>query len=446
MRRLLASASIAIILASFILADEKWPQFRGPQSMPVAEDPTLPDTWSTTENVVWKVDIPGSGWSSPVVWGDTIFLTSVISSVDGEKPKKGLYFGGERKPPADEHRWMVYAIDFKTGKIKWEREVNRGVPPASRHLKNTFASETPATDGERVYAYFGNMGIFCFDMKGKLLWSQKWGPFKTRFGWGTAASPVLYKDNIYMVNDNDDKSFMIALNKKTGEQVWRVDRAEGSNWATPYVWENEMRTEIVTPGTRSIRSYDLNGKLLWEMQGMSSISIPTPFSKFGLVYISSGYVMDSLRPVYAIKPGASGNISLKAGEKNNQYIAWFQPQAGPYNPTPLIYGDYYYTLLDRGFFTCHDAKTGQEVYGKQRIDPAAGAFTSSPWAYNGKIFCLSEDGDTFVIEAGKEYKLLRKNSLDEMCMATPAIARGSLIIRTASKLYRITKVGAAKSR
>ncbi|PYP86688.1 MAG: serine/threonine protein kinase [Blastocatellia bacterium AA13] len=445
MRKIISSILTTLfLLASAVAADEKWPQFRGSQSIPVAEDPTLPDAWSPTENVAWKVDIPGSGWSSPVVWGDTIFLTSVVSSVEGEKPKKGLYFGGERKPPADEHRWMVYAVDFKTGKIKWEREVNRGLPPASRHLKNTYASETPVTDGERVYAYFGNLGIFCFDMKGKQLWAQKWGPFKTRFGWGTAASPVLFKENIYLVNDNDEKSFITALNKKTGEQAWRVERAEGTNWATPYVWENEMRTEIVTAGTKSIRSYDLNGKVLWELQGMSSISIPTPFSKFGLLYISSGYVMDSLRPVYAIKAGALGNISLKEGEKSNQFIAWFQPQAGPYNPTPLIYGDYYYTLLDRGFFTCHDAKTGQEIYGKQRIDPAAGAFTSSPWAYNGKIFCLSEDGDTFVIQAGKEYKLLRKNSLDEMCMATPAIARGSLIIRTASKLYRITKSASAK--
>jgi hypothetical protein len=165
-----------------------------------------------------------------------------------------------------------------------------------------------------------------------------------------------------------------------------------------------------------------------------------------MVFISSGYVMDSLRPVYAIRPGATGDISLKEGEKGNRYIAWFQPQAGPYNPSPIIYGDYYYTLLDRGFFTCHDAKTGQEVYGKQRMDPAAGAFTSSPWAYNGKIFCLSEDGDTFVIQAGPEYKLVGKNSLDELCLATPAIARGSLIIRTATKLYRISRAGVAGSK
>ena len=178
---------------------------------------------------------------------------------------------------------------------------------------------------------------------------------------------------------------------------------------------------------------------------MSSIAIPTPFSKHGLVYIASGYVGDQLRPVYAIKPGASGDISLKPGEQSNNFIAWYQPQAGPYNPSPIVYGDYYYTLYDRGFFTCHDAKTGGEVYPKARIDPGVNAFTSSPWAYNGKIFCLSEDGDTFVIQAGKDYKVLGKNSLDEMCMATPAIVRGSLIIRTASKLYRITKGGASKA-
>jgi outer membrane protein assembly factor BamB len=430
--------TIVLLLASSTTASDRWPQFRGPQQIGVAEDANLPESWSATENVAWKTEIPGSGWSSPVVWGDHIFVTSVISSAEGEKPKKGLYFGGERKAPEDVHRWMVYAVDWATGKIRWQREVYKGPPTISRHLKNTYASETPVTDGERVYAYFGSVGLFCFDMNGKLLWSQKWGPFKTRFGWGTAASPVLHKDRIYVINDNDEKSFIIALNKKTGEQVWRVDREEGTNWATPFIWENNVRTEIVTAGTHKVRSYDLGGKLLWEFSGMSSIAIPTPFSKFDMVYIASGYVGDQLRPVYAVRAGAAGDITLKTGERSNKYIAWFQPQAGPYNPSPLVYGDYYYTLLDRGFFTCHDARTGQEIYGKQRIDAGAGAFTSSPWAYNGKIFCLSEDGDTFVIQAGPEYKLLRKNSLDEMCMATPAIARGSLIIRTASKLYRIT--------
>ena len=438
-------AAVLVLLFSFdaAMANEKWPQFRGPESLGVAEDPGLPDTWSSTENVAWKTDIPGSGWSSPVVWGNHIFLTSVISSSEAEKPQKGLYFGGERKAPTDEHRWMVYCVDFKTGKIRWSKEVHRGTPP-QRHLKNTYASETPVTDGERVYAYFGTVGLFCFDLNGKQLWEKRWGPYNTRYGWGTAASPVLHGKRVYIVNDNEDDSFVIALDKKTGEQAWRVKREEKSNWATPYIWENEVRTEIVTAGTKRVRSYDLDGKLLWELAGMSSIAIPTPFSKFGLVYIASGYVGDQHRPVYAIRPGATGNISLAQGETSNKYVAWYHPQAGPYNPSPLIYGDHYYTLLDRGFFTCHDARTGKEIYGKQRMEAGAGAFTASPWAYNGKIFCLSEDGDTFVIQAGPEYKLVGKNSLGEMCMATPAIARGSLIIRTASKLYRIAKGAGAK--
>jgi outer membrane protein assembly factor BamB len=420
----------------------QWPQFRGPQSIGVVEDPQLPDKWSATENVAWKTEVPGMGWSSPIVWGDRIFVTSVISSAEIEPPKKGLYFGGNRTtPPKDEHRWMVYCVDWKTGKVLWERETHRGAPKTARHLKNSFASETPVTDGERIYVYFGNLGLFCFDFKGNPVWKQNFEPHETRFGWGTAASPVLHKDRIYVVNDNDEKSFFAAYDKKTGKEAWKVEREAGSNWATPYVWENKQRTEIVLPGFKGSRSYDLNGKVLWEFKGMSTIAIPTPFSKFDLLYIASGYVGDQHRPVYAIRPGASGDISLKQGETSNQFIAWYLPQGGPYNPSPIIYGDYYYTLLDRGFFTAHDARTGKEVYGKQRIDPAAGAFTSSPWAYNGKIFCLSEDGDAFVIQAGTEYKLLGKNSLDEMCMATPAIARGSLIIRTASKIYRISKDG-----
>ena len=435
-------AIVLAVLLSLVCraATDNWPQFRGPQATGVAEDPNLPETWSTTKNVIWKTEIPGAGWSSPVVWGDRIFLTSVISGVAPETPKKGLYFGGNRENiPADEHHWMVYAIDWKTGKIVWEREVHRGAPQSSHHLKNTYASETPVTDGERVYAYFGNLGLFVFDMDGKPLWSQTWGAFKTRFGWGTAASPVLYRDRIYVVNDNDERSFLVALDKHTGKQVWRVERDEASNWSTPYIWETGQRTEIITSGTRKVRAYDLDGHLLWELGGMSSIAIPTPFAQHGLLFLTSGYVGDTVRPAYAVREGARGDISLKEGETGNQFVAWYQRQAGPYNPSPLVYGDYYYTLLDRGIMTCHDARTGKEIYGKQRIDPEASAFTASPWAYNGKIFALSEDGDTFVMQAGADFKVLGKNSLDEMCMATPAIARGSLIIRTATKLYRIGK-------
>ncbi|MBX3276506.1 MAG: PQQ-binding-like beta-propeller repeat protein [Acidobacteria bacterium] len=441
--RVMMSVLLAIVLfAPAAPAPNHWPQFRGPGSLGVADDPALPDKWSTTENVAWKTPIPGMGWSSPIVWGDRIFLTTVVSAGEVETPKKGLYFGGERQNiPQAEHRWMVYCLDFKSGRVLWEREVHRGAPPSTRHLKNSYASETPVTDGERVYAYFGNLGVFAFDFNGKQAWKVNFPVRKTRFGWGTAASPIVHRDRLYIVNDNDEESALLAFDKRTGRELWRTPREKGTNWATPFIWETERRTEIVTPGFKKIDSYDLNGKPLWELKGMSTIAIPTPFTKFGLLYVASGYVGDQHRPVYAIKPGAAGDISLKEGETSNSHVAWYLPQGGPYNPSPIVYGDHYYTLLDRGFFTCHDARTGREIYGKQRIDPASGAFTASPWAANGKIFCLSEDGDTYVIEAGAEYKLVGKNSLDEMCMATPAVARGSLLLRTASQLYRISRSG-----
>jgi len=440
-RTFLLVAFTIFLPASDVFAEVNWPQFRGP-SAGIAEDKVLPDTWrglpSTTENVVWTVDIPGRGWSSPVVWGDKIFVTSVIQEGDPEIPRKGLYLGGNREKASDKtHRWMVYCIDWNNGKIVWEKLAHKGVPQQPVHLKNTYASETPVTDGQRLCAYFGSSGLFCYDLDGNELWSQKWGSFKMRYNWGTAASPVLHEDRLYILNDNEEQSFLVALNKKTGKQIWRVERDEKSNWATPYIWQNKQRTELITSGRVKVRSYDLDGRLLWELGGMSSIVIPTPLAKHGLLYICSGYVGDRKRPIYAIRPGAAGDITLKNGENSNKYVAWCQTQGGPYNPSPLAYDDYLYVLYDRSFLSCYDARTGNEVYGRQRIGAGATAFTSSPLANNGKIFCLSEDGETFVIEAGPNFKVLGRNKLDEMCMATPAALRGSLIIRTISKLYRI---------
>ncbi|UCC98996.1 MAG: PQQ-binding-like beta-propeller repeat protein [Phycisphaerales bacterium] len=438
MNRILACIIMAILLpATSVYAQANWPQFRG-LSAGVVEGAVLPHTWSTTENVVWKIDIPGRAWSSPIVWGEKIFVTSAVSEGEAEAPKKGLYLGGNRdKPSGKVHRWMVYCIDLDNGKVLWERIAHKGIPRHPLHIKNTYASETPVTDGQRVYAYFGNVGLFCYDVEGKALWSRQFQSFKIRYDWGTAASPVLYEDEIFVINDNEEQSFFMALDKKTGEQIWRLERDEKSNWATPYVWTNKLQTELITPGTGKVRSYDLDGKLLWELGGMSNIAIPTPFAEHGLLYVSSGYVGDKKRPLFAIRPGAEGDITLRDNESSNQHIAWCDRQGGPYNPSPIVYGDFLYVLYDRGFLSCYDAKTGEQVYSRQRIAAGATAFTSCPWANDGKIFCLSEDGDTFVIQAGPEFKVLDRNALDEMCMATPAAAQGSLIIRTISKLYRI---------
>ncbi len=415
-----------------------WPQFRGPLAAGSSMEKALPLRWDREENAVWKAPVPGSGWSSPVVWGRRIFLTSVVAEGKGEEPRKGLYLGGERpRPPEAVHRWIVLCVDLETGRILWERETHKGAPESPRHLKNTYASETPVTDGERVYAYFGNVGLFAYDMEGKSLWSQKLGSFRTRNGWGTASSPVLHEKRLYIQNDNEDRSYLLAFDAKGGQEIWRRLRDEKSNWSTPFIWENEKRSELVTTGSGAVRSYDLDGKLLWELKGMSSITIPTPTAAFGLLYISSGYILDQERPVYAIRPGASGDISLANKETQNGSIAWSKRQAAPYHPSPLISGDHLYILHDRGFLSCYDARSGKEIYERRRFSEEATAFTVSPWAYGGRVFCLSEDGDTFVVPEGPEFRVERRNSLGEMCMATPAIAGRSLLIRTAGHLYRI---------
>ncbi len=420
-------------------ADDRWPQFRGPGARGVSDESGLPTRWTTTENVVWAADIPGFGWSSPIVWDGTVYLTTVVSSETVEAPLGGLYRGRETWRASEaEHRWLVYAFDVESGAVKWEREVHRGSPPRGHHLKNTLASETPVTDGESVYAYFGNVGLFSLDTNGVVQWSLPIEATDNRLGWGTAASPVLYRDRLYIVNDNDDQSYVSAISTETGAEAWRTERDEATNWSTPFIWEHESRTELVTTGTDKVRSYDLDGNILWELTGLSSITVPTPFSAFGMLFISSGYIGDQERPVFAIRPGASGDISLGDTETSNEFIVWSNEQAAPYNTSPLIYGDYYYTLLDRGFFTCHDARTGEEVYGRQRIDVGA-AFTSSPWAYDDKIFVLSEDGDTYVIQAGPEFEIIGRNPLNEFSLSTPAIAQNSLFIRTQSKLYRISE-------
>jgi outer membrane protein assembly factor BamB len=449
-----ARSTVAIFSAFLLLAlvsitaapTDNWTQFRGPDAGVASDDPALPDTWSETDNVIWKAAIPGMGWSAPVVWGDHVIVTTAISAGKEPTPVKGLYDPGEehgKTKAAAEHRWVVYDIDITTGKTRWTRELRAQTPPLMRHLKNSFASETPVIDGERIYVYFGTIGLAAaLDMNGKPLWTKEFDAQNGPQEFSPAASPILYKGRLYLVNDNVKASFLTALDAKTGNEIWRVARDENENWATPAIWENNLRTEIVTNARRAVRSYDLDGKVLWQLTGMTGNVVPTPFSKHGLLYLSSGYPGAAVRPVFAIRPGGSGDISLKPGETSNQHVAWFNPGLGTYQTSALVYGDYYYTLLDRGLLLCNDAKTGAQVYGRKRIAVEAGAFTASPWAYNGKVFVLSEDGDTFVIQAGPEFKLLGKNSLNEMSLATPAVARGSLFLRTQSALYRIGKKGA----
>jgi len=443
MNRGIFTFAFLVILLGTVSGVEQWPQFRGPQAGVAADDPALPDSWTETRNVAWKIEIPGQGWSSPAVWDDHIFVTTAISSGKEPAPIEGIADpsadNGRMKSDAP-HRWMLYDVDFKTGSIRWERELQKGPPPIMRHIRNSYASETPVTDGQHVYVYFASIGVLAsFDLNGSPAWTRQIGAFESNQGWGMAGSPILHRGRLYIVNDNRVQSFIAAFDAKTGEQIWKVNRDEPESWSTPFVWEHAQRTEIVTAGSKKVRSYSLDGSLLWELAGMSDFGpIPTPFVQNDLLYVSSGYPGSARRPVFAIRPGASGDISPMAGETRDSFIAWLQPLLGSYQTSGLVYGGCYYTLLDRGFLLCNDPKTGEPIYGRQRIATGAN-FAASPWAYNGKIFLLSEEGDTYVIQAGREFKVLGKNPLGEMAMASPAIARGSVIIRTQSNLYRIAK-------
>ncbi len=418
-------------------------------------------TWDREKNVEWVTEVPGRGWSSPIVWGDQVFLTSAF-------PDEKL----GRLEPKGTFRWMVYSLDIETGEMRWSREAHAGPadPMSQRRRTNGYATPTPTTDGERVYALFGSHGLYAYELDGTPAWTYPIDRRQTFFDYGHAASPVVHEGQVIFTSDTEEESYIASIDAETGRELWRTIRNETTSYATPLVWKNDLRTEVLTSGVRRIRSYDLDGELLWEMDGgMGQNLSPSPFSSHGLAYVTAGYYKYPHRPVYAFKAGASGDISLrswsegkenaprgaseeqvakmggdiskdslKEEERSSEFLAWYQPVAGPEVTSPLVVGDYYYTLLDQGFITCHDAKTGEVVYGKTRI-PGYDRFMSSPWYYNGRIFLLSEDGRTFVVKPGPEFEVLHRNELDELTIATPAIAQGRLFIRTESRLYSITK-------
>ena len=418
-------------------AQDNWPRFRGGNADGVGVDHEgLPLDWSNTDNVAWVADIPGWGWASPVVWGDKVFVTTVVSEEENTAPSKGLYLGrGVREPASGKHFWKVYCFAVSSGNMLWEKTAHVGEPKVPRHPKSTYAAETPVTDGKHLYVLFGDLGLFCYDFDGSLVWSREIEPKKTFFDYGAAASPVVHENHVIVVYDNQEASWIASYDADSGSVNWKKTRDETHSWATPFVWKNEQRTEIVVPGKRRNRSYSLDGDVLWQFDGqMSNLVIPSPFAAHGMCYIASGYVGDAHRPTFAIVPGAQGDITPDADFAESEFIRWYQGTSSSYNPSQLVYGDYMYTLYDQGFLTCHDARTGEVVYGKKRFSPA-GSFTSSPFAYNGHVFCLSEDGLTYAVKAGREFEIIHRNELNELCLACPAIVGGNLLVRTASKLY-----------
>lgn len=460
--------AVGLLSALFLVSplvrgqDMGWPQFRGPNSNPVGAHARLVDRWSKTENVEWSQEIPGRGWSSPIVTGNRVYLTSVTTEGKSKPPQTGTEYSNEyaaelmkQKLPMSEVmkrvqerdielpnevklHYVLYCLNLKSGKVEWQKEFYKGQPPGGRHRKNSFASESPVTDGKLIYVYVGNMGLWAFDLKGKPVWSTPLETNPIYLDFGTGSSPALAENQVVIVNDNEKQQYIAAFDKKTGKQVWRTNRelAKGqparSAWVTPFVWRHALRTEIVTIGPGEVVSYDLAGKELWRMSGVSGAPVPTPFAYDGLLHINGGRG----RPLFAIRPGAAGDISLAKDQTSNQYVVWSQPRAGTYLPSSLAYEGAVYTLSETGILSRFDAKTGKQTY-KTRIDPAATAFTTSPWAYNGKLFALSEEGQTFVMGTGEEFKLLHVNALDDFTLASPALVGERLLIRTEHRLYSI---------
>ena len=443
---------------------ETWPGFRGHAMSGIAPGPGIPERWSATENVKWAVEVPGHGWSSPIVWGDTVFVTSGISSRPFKQPTPGLYGNdyiaelsaqglsdeeilkrvrardNEAPEESDEIRYMVYALDARTGRITWEQEAHRGKPFGGRHRKNTYASETPFTDGERLYASFGqNVGLFCYTLDGTLLWKKQWPPQPIYLDFGTASSPTVYDGRVYLLHDSEAESYITALDAKTGAEIWKTRRPDTgfpkSSWTTPFVWKNSLRTEIVTTGHGMVLAYDLDGKEIWRVTGMS-MPTASPMAWDDVLYVGTGSQGDANRPFLAIRPGASGDITLADGAASNAFVLWKQPRVSGYTPSALVYDGRAYLVHDTGILTVLDARTGKQIY-KVRVGGGGQTFSASPVAAGDRVLFLTEEGLTFVVQAGDQYKELARNDLGEMSLASPAIAGGALYIRTETKLYRI---------
>jgi len=461
--------STVLFLASLVTSstvdakDTSWPQFRGPDSNPVGTDPRLAERWSKTENVEWSLEIPGRGWSSPIVTGGRVYLTTVTTDGKSKPPQAGTDYSNEyvaelqkqglpmaeilkrvterdiELPHEVNLHYLLYCLNLKSGKVEWTKEFYAGHPPGGRHRKNSFVSETPVTDGKFVYVYIANLGMWAFDLKGKQVWTTPLEANPIYLDFGTGSSPALADNLLVIVSDNEKQAYIAAFNKQTGKQVWRTNRELGpkgrkSAWVTPFVWRHSLRTEIVTVGPGAVVSYDTAGKELWRMSGMSGAPIPMPFAYDGLLYINGG----SGGLLVAVRPGATGDISLTKDETSNKHVVWSQARAGTYLPTPVAFEGAVYSLNEKGILTRFDAKTGKQTY-KTRIDPTATAFTTSPWAYNGKLFCLSEEGQTYVVSTGEEFKLLHVNTLDDFALASPALVGDRLLLRTEHRLYSIRR-------
>ena len=455
LKRSFFSAFVGVFALATITAHaQNWPQFRGERANGVADGKPVPTKWNpeTGENIAWKVEIPGLAHASPVVWGDRIYVVTAVSADTNPFFKAGPYGDVDSVNETAKYSWRVLALDKKTGKVIWDREAANGLPKVKRHTKATHANSSPATDGEHIVAFFGTEGgLYCYDKKGKLQWKQDLGAldsgwfFDADYQWGTASSPIIYKNLVILQVDVQKASYIAAWDLKSGKQVWKTERAEIPSWGTPTIVEGKQRVELVTNATKAMRGYDpLTGKELWTLNGNPEITTTTPVAGHELIFIANSYRPN--QPVYAIKQGvAQGDISLPEGKTANDAIAWSTQRGGSYQPTPLLYGDHLYVCNNNGALNVYNAKTGERAYQK-RVSEKGSSYSASPVGANGYLYFPNEDGDVVVIKAGTTYEFVSQNPLGEVLMASPAISDGMLIVRGQKHLFAIAETAAAKAK
>jgi len=447
MRRMALVVAAAVLLVwslpvSSASGPGDWPYWRGPAAdgMAVGDAPL---TWSATENVRWKTDIPGLGHSSPVIWGDYIFLTTAIKTgaagaaasappppAEAGRGRGGFGGGGG---PQVEHKFDVIALDRRTGKILWQRTAKTAVPHEGGHNQyGSFASNSPVTDGTYVYAFFGSRGMYCYDFAGKLVWEKDFGvQMRMKMAFGEGMAPVLAGEKLVLVFDHEDGSFMVMLDKKTGKDIWRATRDERTNWAAPLVTKVGARTEVIVAGSNRTRSYDLEtGKVIWEVAGLGANTIPQPVRQDDLVFLMTGYQNPKLM---AVRLGREGDLT------GTDAVVWSQTRGTSYTPSPVIFDNKLYVLTDSGMISCFNAKTGQPYYHQARL-PKTYSFKSSPVGANGKLYLATENEDVVVLRMGETFEVLATNTMtDQVFIATPAISGGELFLRSKTTLFCIRK-------
>jgi outer membrane protein assembly factor BamB len=398
----------------------------------VAPDADPPVEWSESSHVVWKVRLPGHGSSTPILWGDRLYVLTAVRAdgLDSPLPSHARK-AGEALPAAESaQEFRVLAIDRATGKTIWERTAAKAMPHEGKQENNSYASASASTDGERLYAYFGSWGLYCYDFAGDLEWQRDFGDMRTRGGFGEGASPALHGDRIVVNWDNEGESFIVALDKVTGEELWRRAREEISSWATPLVVEVSGRAQVITTGTNKVRSYDLaSGDLIWEGPGLTLNPIPSPLESDGVVYVTSGFRGSA---AYAVRlADAKGNIG------SSPAILWRRDRDTPYVPSPLLYeGVFYLVKSNSGILTALDAKTGEPLYGPERLDPISEIY-ASPVAAAGRVYLLGRDGNAMVLAAGRELRVLARSSLDDGFDASPVLTGKEMYLRGYRYLYKL---------